>query len=64
MYKKYCYMLVDCTDYELPIVCTGTLKELAHWLGIKYQSAKNALYTHEKVHGLYRIEKVPYGAEW
>ena len=58
MNNKYCYMLVDCTDYELPIVCCDTLKELAQWLGIKYQSAKNALHTHEKVHSLYRIEKV------
>lgn len=64
MSKKYCYMVVDCTDYELPLVLTGTLKELAEWLGITYQSAKNALYERSKVHGKFRIEKVFYGDEW
>ena len=57
--RKYTYLIIDNSDiYELPVACCDSVELCAHYLGISYGSAKNAICYKQKVHNRFTIEKV------
>lgn len=55
------YLIIDHADhYELPAGLFDNVADVAHFLEVAYQSAKNAIATHSLVHRRYEILRISY----
>lgn len=56
-----CYLIIDHADcYELPVGLFDNVEDVARYLDVAYQSAKNAIATHSLVHRRYEILRISY----